>query len=56
MGSPIRKSPGNSVCATIRSLSQLTTSFIAFQCQGIHHKPLITLNCINVKPVKNHLM
>ena len=29
MGSPIRKSPDQSVFATPRSLSQLTTSFIA---------------------------
>ena len=27
--------------APIRSLSQLTTSFIAYQCQGIHRAPLV---------------
>ena len=32
-----------SLCAAPRSLSQLTTSFIASQTQGIHHTPLIAL-------------
>ena len=36
-GYPIRKSTGQSVFAAIRSLSQLTTSFIAYWHQGIHH-------------------
>ena len=40
-GYPIRKSPGQSVCAALRSLSQLTTSFIASLCQGIHRVPLV---------------
>ena len=31
------------LCAAPRSLSQLTTSFIASQTQGIHHTPLIAL-------------
>ena len=31
------------LCAAPRSLSQLTTSFIASQSQGIHHAPLIAL-------------
>ena len=36
-GCPIRKSPGLSACLTAsRGLSQLTTSFIASLCQGIH--------------------
>ena len=35
-GYPIRKSPGQSVFAALRSLSQLTTSFIAYWHQGIH--------------------
>ena len=34
-GSPIRKSPGQRLFAPRRSLSQLTTSFIAYRCQGI---------------------
>ena len=34
-GYPIRKSPDQSLLTTPRSLSQLTTSFIAFRCQGI---------------------
>jgi hypothetical protein len=41
-GFPIRKSPGQGLFATTRGLSQLTTSFIAFLCQGIHHVPLVT--------------
>ena len=41
-GSPIRKSAGQSVNATNRSLSQLITSFIGFLCQGIHRVPLIS--------------
>ena len=35
-GYPIRKSTGQSVLAALRSLSQLTTSFIAYWHQGIH--------------------
>ena len=38
-GYPIRKSPDQSVFATPRSLSQLITSFIAIQHQGIHCVP-----------------
>ena len=41
-GFPIRRSPGLSLFATTRGLSQLTTSFIAFLCQGIRHVPLVT--------------
>jgi hypothetical protein len=40
-GSPIRKSPDQSLFAAPRGLSQLTTSFIAYLCQGIHHVPLV---------------
>ena len=40
-GCPIRKSPDLRLFAPPRGLSQLTTSFIAFRCQGIHHMPLI---------------
>ena len=39
-GYPIRKSPGQSVFAALRSLSQLITSFIACWHQGIHSVPL----------------
>ena len=39
-GYPIRKSPGHSLCAANRSLSQLITSFIACWHQGIHSMPL----------------
>ena len=41
-GCPIRKSPDRQLFAPNRSLSQLTTSFIASLCQGIPHAPLIT--------------
>ena len=41
MGFPIRKPPDQSLFAAPRGLSQLTTSFIAFWCQGIHHIPLV---------------
>ena len=43
LGSPIRKSPGQSVCAANRGLSQLATSFIALRRQGIHQSPLVRL-------------
>ena len=42
MGCPIRKSADQPVCASPRSLSQLITSFIAFESQGIPHTPFIT--------------
>ncbi len=41
VGFPIRKSPDQSLFAAPRGLSQLTTSFIACFCQGIHHAPLV---------------
>ena len=41
-GYPIRKSPDHSVFAAPRSLSQLITSFIAHQHQGIHCVPFVT--------------
>ena len=41
MGCPIRKSPGQSLFAAHRGLSQLTTSFIAVLRQGIHRTPLV---------------
>src|SRR5215471_4518997 len=42
VGFPIRTSPGQSLLAALRGLSQLATSFIACFCQGIHHAPLVT--------------
>src|SRR5438270_4623322 len=42
MDFPIRKSPGQRLLAALRGLSQLSTSFFAFFCQGIHHAPLVT--------------
>ena len=41
VGFPIRTSPGQSLLAALRGLSQLATSFIACFCQGIHHAPLV---------------
>ncbi len=40
-GFPIRTSPGQSLFAAHRGLSQLTASFIDFQRQGIHRTPLV---------------
>ena len=40
-GYPIRRSPDLRLFAPPRGLSQLTTSFIAYSCQGIHHMPLV---------------
>ena len=42
-GFPIGASPGLSLFAATRSLSQLTTPFIASPCQGIPHVPLVAL-------------
>ena len=42
MGSPIRRSAGQRICAPHRSFSQLVTSFIGSQCQGIHLMLLLT--------------
>lgn len=41
MGCPIRKSPDQWMFAPTRGLSQLTTSFIACLCQGIHRVPFV---------------
>ena len=41
-GCPIRKSPDQRLFAPTRSLSQLITSFIASESQGIRHAPLLT--------------
>jgi hypothetical protein len=41
MGCPIRKSADHTVFAGPRSLSQLITSFFAFESLGIPHTPLI---------------
>ena len=53
MGCPIRKSPDQGVFATPRGLSQLTTSFIGYQCQGIPCIPLYleTFTCLSAKYV-----
>ena len=41
-GCPIRKSSDQRLFAPTRSLSQLITSFIASESQGIRHAPLFT--------------
>jgi len=41
-GLPHSEIAGSKVVSPIRRLSQVTTSFIAFQCQGIHHMLLVT--------------
>ncbi len=41
LGFPIRESPDQRLLAASRSLSQLTTPFIASLRQGIHHVPLV---------------
>ena len=41
-GCPIRKSPDQRLFAPPRSLSQLITSFIASESQGIRHAPFFT--------------
>ena len=38
-GCPIRTSRDHGLCAAPPGLSQLTTSFIASSCQGIHRAP-----------------
>ena len=43
LGFPIRKSPDHNLLAASRSLSQLTTSFIAYLRQGIHTHALSSL-------------
>src|SRR5581483_7967699 len=43
LGFPIRKSSDHSLLAASRSLSQLTTSFIAYLRQGIHTHALSSL-------------
>jgi hypothetical protein len=40
-GFPIRRSPDQSLLAAPRGLSQLSTSFIASDCLGIHHTPFV---------------
>ena len=45
-GYPIRKSTDQWICAPTRGLSQLITSFFAFQLQGIHHKPIFRLTIL----------
>ena len=41
VGCPIRKSRDHGLCAAPPGLSQLTTSFIASSCQGIHRAPFV---------------
>ena len=53
MGFPIRTSPDHSVFAAPRSLSQLTTSFFAYRCQGIHRALVL---CLTKKLVTTHVL
>ena len=50
VGSPIRTSAGHRIFAPNRSFSQLVTSFIGSQCQGIRLMLLITwpIKCLSV--------
>ena len=41
VGCPIRTPRDHSLCAAPPGFSQLTASFIAFSCQGIHQLPLV---------------
>jgi hypothetical protein len=50
LGFPIRKSPDHRLLASSRSLSQLTTSFIASLRQGIHTH---TLSSLTIKSISN---
>ena len=52
LGFPIRKSPDHSLLAASRSLSQLTTSFIAFLRQGIHTHALSSLTIKSIYNTK----
>ena len=49
VGCPIRKSPDQWPFAPTRSLSQLITSFIASESQGIRHAPLLTFFMTRLK-------
>ena len=46
LGSPIRKSADQTVCAGPRSLSQLIASFIASESLGIPRVPLFTFSLL----------
>ena len=55
-GCPIRKSGPQRLFAPPPGLSQLTTSFIHFSCQGIHQGPLLTciptFKLLHSKPIQ----
>src|SRR5205807_5044323 len=52
LGFPIRKSPDHRLLASSRSLSQLTTSFIASLRQGIHTHALSSLTIKSISNTK----
>ena len=52
LGFPIRKSPDRRLLASPRGLSQLTTSFIACLCQGIHTHALSSLTIKSISHTK----
>ena len=56
LGFPIQKSPDRRLLASPRSLSQLTTSFIACLCQGIHTHALSSLTIKSISNTKYFLM
>ena len=51
-GSPIRKSSDQFLFANPRSLSQLTTSFVASKSLGIPHTPLFTFLQLPIHPIE----
>ena len=53
LGFPIRKSPDHRLLASSRSLSQLTTSFIASLRQGIHTHALSSLTIKSISNTKS---
>src|SRR5665213_640142 len=52
LGFPIRKSPDHRLLASSRGLSQLTASFIACLCQGIHTHALSSLTIKSISNTK----
>ena len=52
LGFPIRKSPDHRLLASPRGLSQLTASFIACLCQGIHTHALSSLTIKSISNTK----
>ena len=49
-GYPIRRSAGQGICAPLRGFSQLITSFLVIQLQGIHQGPMFRLTILSFPP------